>query len=188
MTRQRIDRTQAHQWHRQGQPGDVEQQAFERLGSPGRAPVNGGRRYRLVGRWRQVDLHQRLDRCRQLSSNFDTDRFRFGLRRGRYNRHDRREHHGRRFGERQRRCLDCHRLVQTRNLGITCLFLKHRRLELIDLNQRFGQFKHFGGFVQQTVKVRLQRQLRAGSKLLRTIHQATCWAMLCVNRCLSSAR
>ncbi|MNC45850.1 hypothetical protein D3C75_948380 [compost metagenome] len=74
------------------------------------------------------------------------------------------------------------------HLGITCLLLKYRGPELIDFNRRLNVLKLLGGLMQQAIEVRLQGQLRASSQLLRTIHQATCWAVFCVNRCLSSAR
>ncbi|MNG03959.1 hypothetical protein D3C84_870620 [compost metagenome] len=47
---QRINRAQAYQRHRQGQPGNIKQQALERLGSPVRTTVGFHRGRRDGGR------------------------------------------------------------------------------------------------------------------------------------------
>jgi len=75
---------------------------------------------------------------------------------------------------------------RTLDLGIASLFFEHRGLELIqdlarhryflyrclNLRQCFGNREFFfGGVLQQRVQVGLQRQLRPGRNVDRTVHE-----------------
>ena len=70
---QRIDTAQAHQRHRQGQTGHIEQQAFERFGGPGRTAIGflrwrcDRRQMHFDDRWHQglVHFNGRRNQCLQ---------------------------------------------------------------------------------------------------------------------------
>src|SRR5471032_2024443 len=164
VTRQRVNRTQAHQRHGQGQPGDVEQQAFERLGGPGRTAI-GFYRWRRVA-WRQMHFdnwrHQRLQERR---NGRDWCQYR------------------RRGFDDSYRCLYDDRCGNRRGDGsrlprIPGLFFEYGRLKFVqrafsfdDLRQHLDLGRQLlGRVLQQVVQIRLERQLRARGDFYRAIH------------------
>ncbi|MNP06709.1 hypothetical protein D3C76_987050 [compost metagenome] len=174
MAGQWIDRTQAHQRHRQGQPGDIEQQAFEGFGRPGRTTV-GFCRWRRAGGW-QMHFD---DRRHQGLMHFDGRRYQ-GLQQGRDGRY-RRQDRWRRFDHGHSGLRHSYHRCNVRGGALLCipgLLFEHCGLEFVERSLGFDDFRRcfefrrefLGDFLQQAVQIRLQRQLRARCDLYRTIH------------------